>query len=35
MDRYTLARITEGNTGEQIVRMHKMFWSGTSASPAP
>jgi len=31
MDRYTLARITEGNTGEQIVRMHKMFWSGSPA----
>ena len=31
MDRYTLARITEGSTGEQIVRMHKMFWSGSPA----
>jgi len=34
MDRYTLARITEGGTGEQIVRMHKMFWSGTTAGNA-
>ena len=32
MDRYTLARITEGSTGEQIVRMHRMFWSGSPAS---
>ncbi|HBZ06963.1 MAG TPA: BadM/Rrf2 family transcriptional regulator [Massilia sp.] len=35
MDRYTLARITEGNTGEQIVRMHKMFWSGAENSSLP
>jgi len=35
MDRYTLARITEGNTGEQIVRMHKMFWSGTGNQSLP
>ncbi len=35
MDRYTLARITEGSTGEQIVRMHKMFWSGPGNQPLP
>lgn len=35
MDRHTLASITGGGTGEQIVRMHQMFWSGTTASPAP
>ena len=35
MDRHTLAGITGGSTGEQIVRMHSMFWSGTTASPAP
>jgi Rrf2 family nitric oxide-sensitive transcriptional repressor len=34
MDRYTLAQITEGSTGEQIVRMHKMFWSGATAGTA-
>lgn len=31
MDRYTLASITAGSTGEQIVEMHKMFWRGTAA----
>lgn len=25
MDRYTLAQITAGGTGEQIVRMHRMY----------
>jgi Rrf2 family nitric oxide-sensitive transcriptional repressor len=34
MDHYTLAQVTEGSTGEQIVRMHKMFWSGASAGTA-
>ena len=34
MDRYTLARITEGGTGEQVVKMHRMFWSGTTAGMA-
>ena len=34
MDRYTLASITGGSTGEQIVQMHKMFWSGTTAGTA-
>ncbi|THC41160.1 Rrf2 family transcriptional regulator [Massilia sp. Mn16-1_5] len=34
MDRYTLAQVTEGSTGEQIVRMHKMFWSGSTAGTA-
>jgi Rrf2 family nitric oxide-sensitive transcriptional repressor len=28
MDRYTLADATAGGTGEQVVRMHRMFWSG-------
>lgn len=27
MDRYTLAQVTGGATGEQIVRMHRKFWS--------
>jgi len=34
MDRHTLASITGGSTGEQIVQMHKLFWSGTSAGTA-
>jgi Rrf2 family nitric oxide-sensitive transcriptional repressor len=34
LDRYTLAHVTEGSTGEQIVRMHTMFWSGASAGTA-
>jgi Rrf2 family nitric oxide-sensitive transcriptional repressor len=34
MDRHTLASITGGSTGEQIVQMHKMFWSGTTAGTA-
>ena len=34
MDRHTLARVTQGSTGEQIVRMHKMFWSGSTAGTA-
>jgi Rrf2 family nitric oxide-sensitive transcriptional repressor len=34
MDRYTLAQVTAGGTGEQIVRMHKMFWSGATAGTA-
>lgn len=32
MDRYTLAQVTSGATGEQIVRMHRMFWSDTPAA---
>ena len=28
MDRYTLLQATSGATGEQVMRMHKMFWSG-------
>ena len=31
MDRYTLAQVTGGTTGEQIVRMHRKFWSDTPA----
>ena len=34
LDRYTLAQMTEGSTGEQIVRMHTMFWSRTAAGSA-
>jgi Rrf2 family nitric oxide-sensitive transcriptional repressor len=30
MDRYTLAQATSGATGEQVVRMHRMFWSGAA-----
>jgi len=28
MDRYTLAQVTSGSTGEQVIRMHRMFWDG-------
>ena len=28
MDRYTLAEVTSGATGEQVIRMHRMFWAG-------
>lgn len=28
MDRYTLADATAGATGEQVIRMHRMFWAG-------
>ncbi|MCS0592132.1 RrF2 family transcriptional regulator [Massilia norwichensis] len=35
MDRYTLAQATAGATGEQVIRMHKMFWSGTPAASGP
>lgn len=31
MDRYTLAQATSGATGEQVIRMHRMFWSGPRA----
>lgn len=34
LDRHTLASITAGNTGEQIVLMHKMFWRAADSSPA-
>lgn len=34
LDRYTLAQMTEGCTGEQIVQMHTMFWNGTAAGSA-
>ncbi|GAA5028570.1 Rrf2 family transcriptional regulator [Massilia kyonggiensis] len=34
MDRYTLAHATAGNTGEQVVRMHRMFWDGAAAKTA-
>jgi len=34
MDRYTLAHATAGTTGEQVVRMHRMFWDGAAAKAA-
>ena len=34
MDRYTLAHATAGSTGEQVVRMHRMFWDGAAAKTA-
>ncbi len=34
MDRYTLAHATAGNTGEQVMRMHRMFWDGAAAKAA-
>jgi Rrf2 family nitric oxide-sensitive transcriptional repressor len=34
MDRYTLAHATAGNTGEQVVRMHRMYWDGAAAKTA-
>jgi Rrf2 family nitric oxide-sensitive transcriptional repressor len=34
MDRYTLAHATAGGTGEQVVRMHRMFWDGAAAKTA-
>jgi Rrf2 family nitric oxide-sensitive transcriptional repressor len=35
MDRYTLAHATGGATGEQVIRMHRMFWNGNSSAQAP
>jgi Rrf2 family nitric oxide-sensitive transcriptional repressor len=35
MDRYTLAHATAGNTGEQVMRMHRMFWNGAAGVPEP
>lgn len=29
MDRYTLSQATSGATGEQVMRMHTMFWSAS------
>ncbi|WP_371767370.1 Rrf2 family transcriptional regulator [Massilia sp.] len=34
MDRYTLAHATAGNTGEQVVRMHRMFLDGAATKTA-
>ena len=34
MDRYTLAHATAGNTGEQVVRMHRMFLDGAATKAA-
>ena len=31
MDRYTLSMATSGATGEQVIQMHRMFWSGKSS----
>jgi Rrf2 family nitric oxide-sensitive transcriptional repressor len=30
MDRYTLAQAVSGATGEQVIQMHRMFWSGNN-----
>jgi Rrf2 family nitric oxide-sensitive transcriptional repressor len=32
MDRYTLTQATSGATGEQVIQMHRMFWSGSSSN---
>jgi Rrf2 family nitric oxide-sensitive transcriptional repressor len=32
MDRYTLAHATSGATGEQVIRMHRIFWSGAPSA---
>jgi len=32
MDRYTLSQATTGATGEQVIQMHRMFWSGNNSS---
>jgi Rrf2 family nitric oxide-sensitive transcriptional repressor len=32
MDRFTLAQMTGGATGEQVIRMHRMYW-GEPAAP--
>ena len=34
MDAYTLADTTAEGTGEQVVRMHRMFWEGSTAPGA-
>jgi Rrf2 family nitric oxide-sensitive transcriptional repressor len=35
MDRYTLAQVTAGGTGEQVVRMHRMFWETSRHKDTP
>jgi Rrf2 family nitric oxide-sensitive transcriptional repressor len=37
MDRFTLAQATSGATGEQVIRMHRMFVTGNKElkEPAP
>jgi Rrf2 family nitric oxide-sensitive transcriptional repressor len=35
MDQYTLAQVTSGSTGEQVVRMHRMFWETNRNKDAP
>jgi Rrf2 family nitric oxide-sensitive transcriptional repressor len=35
MDRYTLAQVTSGATGEQVIRMHRMFLSGNNELKEP
>jgi len=32
MDAYTLSQATAGATGEQVIRMHRMFWTQTPAA---
>jgi len=34
MDRYTLSHVTSGTTGEQVIRMHRMFWAGNKNESA-
>jgi Rrf2 family nitric oxide-sensitive transcriptional repressor len=31
MDRFTLAQMAGGGTGEQIIRMHKLYWGEAAA----
>jgi len=31
MDCYTLSQVTTGATGEKVIQMHRMFWSGNSS----
>jgi Rrf2 family nitric oxide-sensitive transcriptional repressor len=35
MDRYTVAQVTSGVTGEQVIRMHRMFLSGNNELKEP
>jgi Rrf2 family nitric oxide-sensitive transcriptional repressor len=32
MDRFTLSELTSGSTGEQVVRMHRMFLGENKAA---
>ena len=35
MDQYTLAQVTAGGAGEQVVRMHRMFWETSRIKDKP